>query len=82
MYSLTKKEEHDQIRELIEEEEEYIYIVDLENKNAQVRISNFGLDNSSNFLSVFIRILVKYLSYSNSLLFAASSEEISIIQVD
>ena len=50
MYSLTKKEEHDLNRELIEEEEEYIYIVDLENKNAEVRISNFGLDNSSNFV--------------------------------
>ena len=34
VYSLTKKEEHDQNKELIEEEEDYIYIVDLENKNA------------------------------------------------
>lgn len=53
-----------------DEGSEYIHIIDLENENKECLVKNFGLEDK-----------VKYLSYNNEYLFAASSNDIQVVRV-
>lgn len=59
----------------------FIHIYDLEDEFKCMKIQNFGRNDSGNFRLKFIYFIVKYISYNEPYVYAASDYQIQVLKV-